>query len=209
MHVANAFTAADARAEQTLVSTNDTLIINGWRMVYPTFLVNKKTGETTVYWHMQEKGDESRVLKPGEKAGVRWINTRYPSWNKTPAGFSVEDTKTLFNWWKNGGRGEFRVDKGKWVRVASKPVQNPVVKPAPNPQPSGNNGSNAGSGSGSGSNTPGSGTTSSAPNNKVQEANKRMRAAYDVYKQTPTTENFKIYQDLYNEYTRLAANQGK
>jgi hypothetical protein len=89
----------------------------GWEAVSPTILTNEATGERTVYWHMKDKGDEARVLKPGEEAGVRWIKKGQDSWYDAPAGYSEEDTKALVNWWQGGNYGEYEITKdGSWVR---------------------------------------------------------------------------------------------
>ncbi len=128
------FAAMDAQAEQTLILTDETIIFNGWRMANPTVITEPATSVSIAYWRAPGMPIASKVLKPGEIAEPRWVKEGSPkSWYKLPIKSSSNNRLTpydaayiqqLVNWWKRGGRGEYKVENGKWVRVDKQPIHN-------------------------------------------------------------------------------------
>lgn len=42
-----------------------------------------------------------------------------------PAGYSIEDTEAILNWWSNGGQGDFRLENGQRVPLSPAAAQPP------------------------------------------------------------------------------------
>lgn len=98
-------------------ASSDLLEVNGWRMIMPSVSVDEGTGQTWVRYDLPGGAYESYPLGAGEAIAEKWYKPGVEGFNTTPAGYSIEDTEAIKNWYMDGGVGEFIVEDGNWTAV--------------------------------------------------------------------------------------------
>ena len=134
-------TSVDAQAEVKINATGSALIVNERQLVIPVIKTEK--GKRIAHWNIPGVGDDTRILKPGEKAEPRWVKKGGEIiGTPTPPGYSsLEAADKLIRWYLKGGRGEYKYDgSGKLIGKPNK-NQPPVpknIQPSPTPSGGGN-----------------------------------------------------------------------
>ena len=175
----------------------DELVVDGWRMIMPTINVDSATQDTWVRYDFPDGSYQSYPLDPGELITEKWYKPGVEGTNTTPAGYSIEATEEIKDWYMNGGEGTYKLEDGNWIPVVEEPEPPPAIVPD----------TDLGGGAAAPSQNTG-GSSYSGSNIEVKELELKMneakKACQGVAK--PDPKDCETYERLYKAYINKMSN---